>query len=204
MTMPPYDGILFDFDGVLADSEPVHFACWRDVLAPLGIRVEWDDYAARFVGLPDRTAVEMICRDHPTVSFEDAWNTYGRKSELFREKMLAAPPIHPETGQLLRSLGGYPMAVVTASTRREIEPVLERAGIRPLFGAVVCREDVAANKPAPDAYLLAARLLGLRRPLVVEDSDTGEAAGRAAGFDVLRVAGPLEVVARLPERLKRL
>ncbi len=201
--MPPYDGVLFDFDGVLADSEPVHFACWREALAPLGIQVTWEEYAARFVGLPDRTAIEMICRDNPAIDFEAAWSTYGRKSALFREKMLASPPIHPETSRLLRSLDGYRLAVVTASTRREIEPVLDRAGIRPLFAAVVCREDVSANKPAPDAYLLAARLLSLTRPLVVEDSATGEAAGRAAGFDVLRVTSPLEVIARLPERLKR-
>ena len=71
--------------------------------------------------------------------------------------------------------------------------ILNAAGIRPCFAALIASEDVAAHKPAPDPYLAAALRLGARRPLVVEDSDAGVESARAAGFDVIRVAGPDEL-----------
>jgi beta-phosphoglucomutase len=193
MTARQVDAILFDFDGVLADTEPIHFQCWAEVLRPLGIQLDWPTFARYCVGIPDPQVVEFLCRrNSPPVDVAVAWAQAGRKRELFRARMLEAPPLTPAVISLVRSLAGagYRLAVVTASARGEIEPVLERAGIRPCFGAVVCREDVEREKPAPDPYLKAAALLGASRPLVVEDSDAGAASGQAAGFEVLRVASP--------------
>jgi len=198
-----YDAILFDFDGVLVDSEPVHFQCWAEALKQLGIQVDWDTYVKYCIGIPDRQAVEFLCqRTDPPVDVETAWAQYPRKQQLFRARMLEAPPFSRNVIDLIHSLSDYGLAVVTASARSEIEPLLERAGIRSRFGAVVCREDVARNKPAPDPYLLAARLLGATRALVVEDSEAGAASGRAAGFEVLRVAGPTVVSRLVLERLQ--
>src|SRR5207249_12259483 len=89
--------------------------------------------------------------------------------------------------------GDYGVAVVTSSGRLEVEPVLDRAGIRRHLGALVFGEDVQRHKLAPDPYLLAAARLGAVRPLVVEDSIAGVASARAAGFDVVQVASPSEV-----------
>ena len=72
-----------------------------------------------------------------------------------------------------------------------------QAGIRDRFQTLVCGLEAGKLKPAPDPYLRGARILGARNPLVVEDSDAGEASGRAAGFEVLRVASPEEVAPRL-------
>lgn len=200
--MPRFEAILFDFDGVLLDSEPVHFECWIEALKPLGVVSDWTTYSKHCVGIPDRDAVDYLCRANATpVDPEAAWAQYGRKQELFRARMLAAPPFSKEIIDFLKSLTGYKMAVVTASARCEIEPLLERGGIRQCFDALVCREDVTRNKPAPDAYLLAARLLGVTSALVVEDSDAGAASGRAAGFEVLRVPGPEAVPRLVMERL---
>ncbi len=186
--MPMFEAVLFDFDGVLLDSEPVHYECWLEALKPLGIRSDWGAYSEYCIGIPDRDAVEHLCRRNATpVDPDAAWEQYARKTELFRARMLEDPPFLPSTVELLESLHGYKLAVVTSSARREIEPLLERAGIRRHFQVVVCREDVARHKPAPDAYLLAARLLGVTSALVVEDSEAGAASGRAAGFEVLRV-----------------
>ena len=200
--MPPYQAILFDFDGVLADTEPVHFQCWAEVLKPLGIHVDWPTFSKYCIGIPDRQAVEFFChRNDPPVDLETAWAELGRKQQIFRARTLAAPPISQEMVDFLKSLTGFKLAVVTASVRSEIEPLLERAGVRDCFGALVCREDVEHTKPAPDPYLTAARQLGVTTALVVEDSDAGAASGNAAGFEVLRVRGPAEVPARVLARI---
>jgi beta-phosphoglucomutase len=118
---------------------------------------------------------------------------YGRKQELFRKRSAEVELCTAETIELVRSLRDYRLAVVTSSGRAEVEPVLERAGIRERLAAMVFGEDVERHKPAPDPYLLAASLVGAQRPLVVEDSAAGVASARAAGFDVIRVGGSAEV-----------
>ena len=87
------------------------------------------------------------------------------------------------------------------SARVEIEPPLQAGKLRGYFNALVTGEDVEHRKPAPDPYLLGARLLGARLPLVVEDSPTGIASGRAAGFEVLCVTSASSMPAALLDRL---
>jgi len=184
-----YEAILFDFDGVLVDSEPVHFECWRDVLKPFGIRLDWETYRARFIGISDLAMLrDLALLRQPPVEVELLWQQYPRKRALFRQKMLEGAPITPAVRELLAGLGGMRLAVVSSSGRDEIEPILTAGGIRACFGALVCREDVTEYKPAPAPYLKAAELLGVRRALVVEDSPAGIASGKAAGFDVLEVS----------------
>lgn len=200
--MSAVEAVLFDFDGVLVDSEPVHFACWREILAPFGIDLRRDFYDRHCIGISDRemirTLVEMGGR--PDL-FDEVYARYPAKKALFRERMLAAPPVREETLELLRSLGRWKLAVVTSSGRAEVEPVLERLGVLSLFGATVYGGDVARLKPAPDPYLEAAARLGIRRALVVEDSPAGREAGRAAGFEVIAIERPCEVASRVRARL---
>ena len=190
--MPEFDAILFDFDGVLIDSEPVHWACWAEVLAPLGANLTWEWYRDNGIGIDDREMVRIIAAGcEPRREWEHLWERYPAKRELFRARMLEAPPFPAGLRGLLESLRPeYKMAVVTSSGRAEIEPMLEKAGLRPFFDTLVCARDTARHKPAPDPYLLAASRLGARRPLVVEDSEPGLASGRAAGFEVLAVKDP--------------
>ena len=93
------------------------------------------------------------------------------------------------------------MAVVSSSGRTEVEPPIVHAGIRHHFLALVCGLEAGKLKPAPEPYLRAAELLQVRKPLVVEDSEAGATAGRAAGFEVLRIAHPDELAAKLRQRL---
>jgi HAD superfamily hydrolase (TIGR01509 family) len=115
--------------------------------------------------------------------------------------MEAAPPISEAVMDVLKSLSDYRLALVSASSRSELEPLLERAGMRAYFDALVCAEDVERTKPAPDPYLLAVRLLGVTKALAVEDSASGIESARAAGLDVLEVAGPAEMPNLLRARL---
>jgi beta-phosphoglucomutase len=199
-----YDSVLFDFDGVLADTEPIHWSCWADTLAPLSIELTWDTYRANCIGVADRDMVVFLASlaTHP-VNVDSLRPHYATKKELFRRRIEEANPCSGETVELIRSLSDYRLAVVTSSGRLEVEPVLERAGIRPHLSAIVFGEDVPRHKPAPDPYLLAAERLGAVRPLVVEDSNAGVASARAAGFDVVQVGSPAEVASVVRSKLMR-
>ncbi len=187
--MQRYEAILFDFDGVIMDSEPVHFDCWKQVLAPFGISLNWEEFHDRCVGISDYEMLEFLAELAPRpVSADRLWQEYDRKKELFRERMVGNPLIPPATLHLLQhELSDYKLAVVSSSARSEIEPLIEAAGLLGRFAALVFGEDVAKLKPDPEPYQLAARRLGVRTALVVEDSDAGETSGRAAGFNVLRI-----------------
>ncbi len=119
---------------------------------------------------------------------------YPDKRMLFRTRMLQDPPMPEGLKPLLENLHQtYKLALVTSSGRAEIEPILAAAGLSACFDALVCGREAGALKPAPEPYLLAARLLGASRPLVVEDSEPGLASARAAGFDTVAVSSPDEV-----------
>jgi len=191
-----YDAILFDFDGVLMDSEPVHFACWREVLRTLGIRVEWETYAAHCVGASEPATMEFFARlAQPPREADEIRALYPAKMECFARRMEQELPFTPGIREFLTGLDGrYRAAVVSSSSRAELEPLLERGGIRRCFQALVFGEDVERHKPAPDPYLLAARLVGARAPLVVEDSDAGMESARGAGFDAVRIPAAARTV----------
>jgi beta-phosphoglucomutase len=202
---PPFDAILFDFDGVLADTEPVHWACWAEVLKPLGVILTWEYYRDNCIGIDDRDMLRrMAACSEPPPDWEVMWAQYPKKKDLFRARMLTAPPFLPVLDNLLARLHRqYKLAVVSSSSRTEIDPLLTAGGLREHFDALVCSEDLPRQKlkPAPDPYLLAAGRTGARRPLVVEDSAAGLASGRAAGFEVLEVKNAAELPAVLVSRL---
>lgn len=197
-----YAALLFDFDGVLVDTEPIHFDCWKQVLAPFGIHLDWDTYAANCIGVSDRTMIRQFAANLG-VDFDKLWSEYPRKKEIFRARIDADIAVLPGTLELIRELAAadYRMAVVSSSNRLEVEPVIVREGIRDCFGAIVCGTEVPNLKPAPDPYLRAAELLNTKNALVIEDSDAGERSGRAAGFDVLRINSAAELVPRLRDTL---
>jgi len=179
-----WDALLFDFDGVLADSEPVHHSAWNQTLKPLGIQLDWDDYRKHFVGISD----EIALRDRLGIR-EGGEALVARKVELFRQGLATAQPFLPDTIKMLQEVcRSYRLAVVSSSYRSEVEPPLVRGGIRPLFQMLICGDDVKNFKPSPEPYLLAAERMAARRPLVIEDSEAGVASGRAAGFEVLQVS----------------
>jgi beta-phosphoglucomutase len=199
----PFDSILFDFDGVLIDSEPVHWACWAEVLKPLGVTLRWDFYRDHCIGIDDREMLRMMAtQSDPPRDWEEMWAQYPAKRELFRERTLKAPPFHPELGGFLADLRGqYKLAVVSSSARTEIEPLLIAGGLRAHFEAMVCGKEAGAHKPAPEPYLMAAKLLNAHAPLVVEDSAAGIASGRAAGFEVVPIPKPAEMLHVVRQRL---
>ena len=199
--MPLFDSIHFDFDGVLADTEPVHWACWAEVLATVGVTLTWEFYSRQCVGIDDRDMLRMTARQSdPPPDGDDLWKLYPAKKRIFLSRMTTNPPFEPALAGFLEGLKGrYRMAVVSSSSSTEIEPMLAAGGLGAYFETIVGAESVQRHKPAPEPYLLAAERLGARAPLVVEDSEAGIASARAAGFEVLQIHHPAE----LPEMVGR-
>ena len=197
-----YEAVFFDFDGVLADTEPLHWEAWRDAVKPLGIDLTWDLYRSELVGVSDRDLVRLLARKaDPPLAPDLIWQRFPDKQRLFLAKALASPPIPAALRELVNGLQNIRLAIVTSTSIREIAPVLEAAGLLHCFQTIVASEDVTRHKPDPEPYLEAAKRLAVRRALVVEDSDAGETAARQAGFDVVRVGSPAEVPEAVLRRL---
>ena len=194
-----YDAILFDFEGVLIDSEPTHFLCWTEVLARVGIALEREIYETRLRGLSGDRLLQALCSlRQPAVPMDEMLALYPVKNDLFRDRAFNLDLMSPGVAALIDELTHLPLAVVTSARRSHLYPILTRAGKVDRFGTIVCREDVSDLKPSPEPYLTAASRLGVRSPLVVEDSQAGVDSGRAAGFDVLLITD----YGRMPELVR--
>ena len=193
--------IFFDFDGVLLDTEPVHWASWAEVLSSVGVTLTWEDYRDRYIGIDDRDMLRIIAREaDPPRDWDSLWALYPAKKLRFQERM-QTPRFEAALTELLPGLRRqFKLAVVSSSSCSEIEPLLVAGGVREHFDTVVGGGDVSRQKPDPEPYLLAASRLRVDTALVLEDSAAGIASGRAAGFEVLPVRHPTEVPGLLRQR----
>jgi beta-phosphoglucomutase-like phosphatase (HAD superfamily) len=179
-----YDAVLFDLDGTLIDSESVAIRTGLVAFASLGHPVA-DDFLHAMIGKDSPTASGMIAAALPhldIVRLNDLW------SRGFQAEMDRNVPLKPQVHAVLRGIS-LPRAIVTSSRRAEAKTKLTRAALFDFFAHVVVLEDVTAPKPAPDPYLLAARLFGLdpARCLVFEDSETGAESAHRAGCTVVQI-----------------
>ena len=166
--------------------------------------MDWETYQRQCIGVSDRTMIERLAAHHtPPLDFETLWAIYPSKRDALRERLMTDPQVFlPATLDLVRALAKHlPLAVVSSSARNEVEPPLVNVGVGDCFETMVCGHESPRLKPAPHPYLRAAEILGIKRALVVEDSEAGETSGRAAGFDVLRISHPGEVAGKVMERL---
>ena len=201
--MPEFEAILFDFDGVLVDSEPVHCDCWREALAPLGVNVTWEVYAAHCVGAADSSMMTVFARlADPPADPAKLWEQYQLKKDLFKQRMASHAPFAAGVADFFRDLSArYKLGVVSSSAHVEIDPLLESAGIMPYLSTVVGGGDVQRHKPHPEPYQLAGRRLGIRTALAVEDSPPGMESARGAGFDVIQINDPARMMEMVRARL---
>jgi beta-phosphoglucomutase len=180
--MPP-KAILFDFDGVIADTDNHHITAWQRTLVVMGWQVG-DEVAARSAEIDDRDFLaELFAHRGITGGKIDEW--VRRKQALTVQLLKDAPRLFPGVVDLVRSLQGRArLAVVSGTWRENIQAVLEAAGLNGSFDLIIGKEDVAARKPAPDPYQLALKRLRLvaRSTVALEDSPTGLASARAAGI----------------------
>jgi HAD superfamily hydrolase (TIGR01509 family) len=189
--------IVFDFDGVIANSEPLHFRAYRDVLAAEQVTLREGDYYARYLGYDDRGAFEAIAAN------EGRQWTADHIAALVACKALTLAALEQESDVLFpgakaaieAAASSLPIAVASGALSHEIRRVLDHANLTRHFTAIVAAEDTTRGKPAPDPYLRAVALLreqlGPLDPaqcVAVEDSRWGLASARAAGLKTVGVA----------------
>lgn len=182
----PYDALIFDLDGTLADTMPAHYVAWRKVLDPMGIPFPEDVFYG-FGGVPTVKILEILSRQHGIAL--DPRRIAEEKEVAFEAGIQAIQPVHPVLEIARAHRGRKPMAIATGGYRRVVSRTLEVLGITDWFGAVVTVEDVVHGKPHPATFALAAQKLGVdpRRCVAYEDADPGIASATAAGMTVIDV-----------------
>jgi beta-phosphoglucomutase len=191
-------GVIFDFDGVLADSEPVHLHVFQTVLDGIGITLTAEEYYARYLGYCDRDAFIHVLRDRG-VSLADAdlEVLLETKQGLFPEA-IGNHALYPGAAECVARLAAHvPVAIASGAMRHEIELILDRSGLRNRFPVIVAAGETPRSKPAPDPYARAFELLqgsGALRAgatpgevVAIEDSEWGLQSARGAGLRTVAV-----------------
>ncbi len=197
--MATLTAIIFDFDGVIADTESLHFASFRQTLAEIGISLTESDYYANYLGYDDRDCfiAAVTAHQYPTDPSALA-QLMQRKAHAYLESVKDHLVIFPGVREFVReAAASYPLAIASGALRQEIEVILEQAGLQKEFLHITSAEDVTRGKPDPQPFLQA--LNGLNRQhreqaitaescLVIEDSIPGIRGAKTAGMKVLAVA----------------
>ena len=188
--------VVFDFDGVLVNSEPLHFRALRDALQGAGIGITEEEYLREYVAYDDRGSIRIALERHGHDAGDGRVTALAAdKAEVF-ERLMGEIPFYPGARELVRALAAeMPVAIASGARREEIERILRAGGLRDAFSAVVGADDVERTKPHPEPYLrayeqIAPRVRGLApgECLAFEDTLPGIAAARAAGRKVVGVA----------------
>jgi HAD superfamily hydrolase (TIGR01509 family) len=190
--------VIFDFNGIIVDDEPVHFQLFQKVLGEEGIFLSEEAYCARYLGFDDKGAFAAAYRENnrPLRDRELA-QLIERKAIYYQEAIRNHVAIFPGVKKLIGELSGnLPLAVASGALRHEIETILSSAGLLQSFRVIIASEDVERGKPAPDIFLKALAQLnaaGNSTPisatqcLVIEDSKEGIKGARRAGMKCLAV-----------------
>jgi len=200
--------IVFDFDGVIANSEPLHFTAFRDVLAERGVDLTEAAYYTRYLGYDDVGAFKTIARDRGRAwSAADLTALLTDKAARMEALERNASVLFPGAADAIRrAAAAVPIAIASGALGAEIRRVLDGADLTKHFTAIVAAEDTPAGKPAPDPYHRAVALLsrasdGQGLPaadcVAIEDSRWGIESARAAGLRTVGVTSSYDA-AELP------
>ena len=174
-------GLIFDCDGTLVDSMPLHMKAWEFAVVQSGAVWDYEFFFSK-KGMPGKDIIELYNQYFPKkLSFEDAVKV---KQEYFSTHRKDFQPIQPVVDIVLRYKDILPMAVASGGTLENVEMQLQSLGIRTLFKAIVTADDNVRPKPAPDIFLEAAKLIGISPEYcqVFEDGDLGLEAAKKAGM----------------------
>lgn len=183
-----YQAIIFDMDGVIIDSEPLHERAYLELFDELGYAKNHGVNFDHYVGRTDKVLIEDFCAAHkPSFTVEQLSDW---KKDRFLRIMREHAPIFEDLPELVARLAArYPLAVASGSLHPVIDAVLALKNLRQRFSAIVSSSDVRHGKPAPDIFLHTAKLLKVepKNCCVIEDSPAGVAAANAAGMDVIAI-----------------
>ena len=187
----PIAAVVFDFDGVLADTERLHLRAFQDALATRGRSLDERDYFTRLLGYSDRDLVVTLSQESGWTLDQAAIDALLRlKAARYRHHLASGDALYAAAAACVRTLASrYSLAIASGSLHAEIDDILTGAGLRDFFHSVVGAADVTSGKPAPEPYLRAATLLGVppAAAVAIEDSRWGLESARAAGMRAIGV-----------------
>lgn len=198
MPLRALQAIVFDFDGVIADSERLHLRSYQEILAPEGITISDDEYYDRYLGYDDVGVFKAVGRDKG-VPMNDARvsDLIARKGERYEELASAGQMLFPGAAAFIRAAATQvPIAIASGALTHEIEEVLERAGLGGMFPIIVGADQTARSKPDPEPYQTAFARLKVHsgrdlepwRSVAIEDSRWGLVSARGADLRCVAVA----------------
>lgn len=192
--------LIFDFDGVIVDTEPLHYRAFQRMLEPDGAGFTWAAYVSDYIGYDDRDAFALAYRRQGRdLSATEAAARIAGKAEVFVQLVAeSGVACYPGIHRLVEDCRshGVPIGLCSGALRSDIDAVLERVGLAAAFDVLVTAEDVAAGKPDPEGYrrtLASLRLAFPDRPwstgraVAIEDTPAGIEAARGAGLSVVGV-----------------
>jgi beta-phosphoglucomutase family hydrolase len=197
MNLPAHiKGLVFDCDGTLADTMPLHWRAWQVIAKKYKLHFPEDRFYS-LGGVPSRDILQMLAKEQGVTL--DHIQAAHEKENAYLPLMSEVEPIHAVVEIAKENFGKIPMAVASGGTEPIIVQVLEHLKIRHLFGAVVTSEMVQNQKPAPDIFVEAARRIGVDPKFCrgYEDTDLGMQAIRSAGMDAVDVRRLLDGKAAL-------
>lgn len=193
--------VIFDFNGIILDDEPLHFKSMQEVAASLGAPFTQEEYYNRYLPFDDEACLTAICTDYSLQLTElQRREALQRKSELYHRLLEGRYPLFPGAAPFIRSASRrFPLAIASGARREDIRRTLLAAELADCFRVVVGAEDFTRGKPHPESFLMALERLngeldGEARPvepeecLVIEDSVGGVRGARAAGMTCLAVS----------------
>jgi beta-phosphoglucomutase len=212
--------VIFDFDGVITDSEILHFRAFNKVLASHGLELAKKEYYAKYLGLSDIDCFKtLVAEGRLGIAPAQIGALIRKKTLIFEELARTDGKIIEGVHPFLDMLGAasVPLAICSGALRAEIELILEDSGLRSFFKAIVSAEQVKHGKPHPEGFLLALKKLNERisvpatasQCIVIEDSHWGLKAAKAAGMHAIAVtntydADQLNDAEKVVDRLDRL
>ncbi len=190
--------IILDFNGVILNDEPVHYAAMREAVAGLGVDLKEEDYWDKYLPFDDIQCLEAICRDNSIpVARNTQQETLALKSQLYHKLLPDHFRLFPGVTEFIKAAALlYPLALASGARRAEIESALESTGLKRYFVLIAAAEDFVKGKPHPESFVYAlqrlndsldSRAIQPGECLVIEDSVRGIQAAKAAGMVCLAV-----------------
>lgn len=192
--------VIFDFNGILVDDEPIHLELFQRVLREEGIVLSERDYYDRYLGMDDKGSFKAAFEEHGKSLDEGRLGRLiERKAAYYRESVKTNIRVFPGVNELVPEVASrYPLAIASGALRSEIEMITQRLSIRKYFQVIVSSEDISEGKPDPEVFLKAVSRLAELQPagrlirrhecIVIEDSKEGILGARRAGIRCLAVA----------------
>ncbi len=193
----PLQAIVFDFDGVIANSEPLHLLAFQQALADDGVELSASDYYSRYLGYDDVAMFEALGRDRGLPMGDGrVQELVARKGDRMQDLLRSGSVLFPGALEFIREAAAeVPIAIASGALRHEIDDIIDAAGVGNLFAAIVASGDTPESKPSPAPYRLAfeqlrertGRTLDPRRSVAIEDSRWGLESARGAGLRLVAV-----------------